>query len=68
MFNVNIIIYIAYCNYCVFNGRRAKNPLLRYLQKNIYVFKNAQVIKIHYNIVRVTHFHSSMTSILNSEA
>jgi 2-iminoacetate synthase ThiH len=66
MYNVNIIICTAYCNYCVFNGRRAKNPLLRYLQK-MYVFKYAQVIKIHYDIIRVTHFHSSMTSILNSE-
>jgi len=65
MFNVNILICTAYCEYCVFSGKRAKISFTIFT-KNVW-FEKAQVIKVQYNIIRVTHFHSSMTSILNSE-
>jgi hypothetical protein len=62
MFNVNVLI-CACCKHCALNGRGAKN-LFTTLKK--YIFQNAQEIKVKYNIIRITHFYSSIISILNS--
>jgi hypothetical protein len=65
MLNVNVPT-CACCKHCALNGKRTKNLL--YDIKKKYAFQNAQLIKILYDIIRVAHFHSSMSSILNSKA